>query len=169
VPTKFTSKTPGESLEHALEKFLAPSRVDYSTFIKPYCYHPKGVAAVELMDRHRAMDKLYKFEKYLSANLDLSNSKEAGAGEGFSDDVCHDFRCRSMSSPAEVAAYRYSRMLAELDVGLHSLMLKFDADPEYSLAKDYTESVRSHERELLIGNNADRIHQVVKSFFVEVV
>ena len=60
-------------------------------------------------------------------------------------------------------------MLAELDVGLHSLMLKFDADPEYSLSKDYTESVRFHERELLIGKNADKIHQVVKSFFVEVV
>ena len=62
------------------------------------------------MDRHRAMDKLYKFEKYLSANLDLSNSNEAEAGEGFSDDVCHDFRCRSMSSPAEVAAYRLVRI-----------------------------------------------------------
>ena len=62
------------------------------------------------MDRHRAMDKLYKFEKYLSANLDLSNSNEANAGEGFSDDVCHDFRCRSMSSPAEVAAYRLVRI-----------------------------------------------------------
>ena len=60
-------------------------------------------------------------------------------------------------------------MLAELDVGLHSLMLKFDADPEYSLSKDYMESVRFHERELLVGMNADKIHQVVKSFFVEVV
>ena len=114
--------------------------------------------AVEMVEKFGALGKFFKFEKYLASKLEGSTR--------FKDDICNDFRCRTMTSPAEVAAYRFCKMLVELDVDLNDLEAKYQqGDKAVSLADEYKEVARSHEIDLLVGRNSHQLHGAVQSFF----
>ena len=160
-----------ESLIHSLEYFLTDSPegapqtpLDYSNFVKPFCFHPKGVTAVEMADKFRALEKFYKFEKYVASELGKLGTSDKLVAEG---DILNDFRCRTLTSDAQVAAYRFSKMLVELDLDMKALMSKFQKDPVgYSIEDEYRGKVRPHEVQLL---NSGEMQKVIKSFFNDVV
>merc|ERR1719412_1413029 len=106
---------------------------------------------VEMVEKFGALfsSQFYKFEKYVASKLnDVSR---------FKDDICNDFRCRTMTSPAEVAAYRFSKMLVELELDLNDLEAKFcQGEKAVSLA-EFKEGARPHERDLLVGRNSDQL------------
>ena len=151
-----TSKSKGESLYQALEALLGepPS---YKNFIQPYCIQSKGTAMHSLRSKFKSLEGFYKLEKYIAS--------KASQTPKMCHNVCDDIRCRTMSSPLEVAAYRLSKLMLDFKVDMSGLMVKYQDNANYSFAEEFRARVKPRQRELLTKT----LHGVIKSFFTEVI